>query len=278
MRCYDCPRMCGVDRESAKGFCGEKSKIRVAKIIENFMWEEPYVSGQKGTLAIFFSGCSLRCEFCQNYEISHISKGDEFSLSEFAKLLQSFDYSKFDTVDFITPTHFSSALYEALSIFKPPVPVVWNTSGYERTQTLQKLLPCVDVFLFDLKFFSAELSKRLAKAEDYFSVASEAVKFAINAKPNIIENNIMKQGVIVRHLVLPDEVKDSFKVLDFLAECGKPVISLMQQFTPTGRGEKNRKLNRLEFKSVLAHAEKLGLTQGFYQSEGCADQTFIPKF
>ncbi len=278
MKCYDCPRMCGVDRENTKGFCGEKSKIRVAKIIENFMWEEPYVSGQKGTLAIFFSGCSLRCDFCQNFEISHIGKGDEYLPTEFAELLKSFDYSKFESVDFITPTHFSSALCEALSIFKPPVPVVWNTSGYERTETLEKLSPFVDVFLFDLKFFSSELSKRLAKAGNYFSVASKAVKFAVDAKPNIIENDIMKQGVIVRHLVLPGEVKDSFKILDFLADCEKPVISLMQQFTPTGRGEKNRKLTPLEFKAVLAHAEKLGLTQGFYQTEGCADQSFIPKF
>lgn len=278
MKCFDCPRMCGVDREKAKGFCGEKSKIRVAKIIENFMWEEPYVSGKKGTLAIFFSGCNLRCEFCQNYEISHIGKGDEYSPQEFAKLLESFDYSKFDSVDFITPTHFSSGLFEALSLFKPPVPVVWNSSGYERVETLKKLSKFIDVFLFDLKFYSPELSKRLAKAENYFDCTSKAIKFAIESKPDIIENEIMKQGVIVRHLILPDEVKDSFKVLDFLAENGKPIISLMQQFTPMGRGEKNRKLNPIEFKSALAHAEKLGLDRGFYQGEGCADQTFIPKF
>lgn len=272
--------MCGVDRKTQIGFCGEGDKIRVAKVIENFMWEEPLVSGNKGTLAIFFSGCSLRCEYCQNYQISHIGKGEVYSPKQFADFLKSFDYSKYDSIDFITPTHFSSCLMSALSIFKPPVTLVWNSSGYERAETLEKLLPFVDVFLFDLKYFSSELSGRLSKAADYFEVASKAVKFvAENKKEEVDEKTgVMQEGVIVRHLVLPGEIADSFKVLDFLAEEKNVIVSLMQQFTPIGKGEKKRKLLPLEFKAVLAHAEKVGIKRGFYQEEGCADQTFIPKF
>ncbi len=270
--------MCGIDRTKATGFCREGGQIRVAKIIKNFEWEEPLVSGKKGTLAIFFSGCSLRCEFCQNYQISQIGKGDFYSPEAFAKLLKSFDYSKFDSVDFITPTHFSSLLAKALQIFKPPVPVVWNSSGYERVEVLQTLLPFVDVFLFDLKFYSPDLSKKLAKAEDYFDFASKAIIFAMQNKTDVIEDEILKQGVIVRHLVLPSEVSDSFKILDFLAKLGKPFISLMQQFTPIGKGSKNRKLYPLEFKAVLAHAQKLDFEKGYFQEEGCADEVYIPKF
>lgn len=277
-RCFDCPRMCGVQRDRSAGFCGETSKIRVAKVIENFMWEEPLVTGKKGTLAIFFSGCSLRCQFCQNFEISHIGKGDLYTPDEFAAFLKSFDYSKFDSVDFITPTHFSSSLLEALKIYKPPVPLVWNSSGYENVEILDRLKNFVDVYLFDLKFFSPKLSKRLAFAENYFEKAIKAIEFAIKAKKDRISKGVIRQGVIVRHLVLPDEIEDSFKLLDALSALGKPYISLMRQFTPTGRGEKNRVLKPIEFKAVLAHAQRLGFKKGFYQEAGCAEQSFIPRF
>ena len=277
IKCYDCPRNCCVDREKEKGFCHEGNRIRVAKVIENFMWEEPLISGKKGALAIFFSGCSLRCNYCQNYQISHIGKGESFSPEEFASFLKKFDFSKYDSLDLVTPTHFSSLLKEAFSFFKPPLPVVWNSSGYEKVEVLEKL-DFVDVFLADFKYHSKELSKRLSLAEDYFEVARQAIRFMINSRQDKVEDGVLKRGVIVRHLILPDEVRDSLAVLDEIAKMGKPILSLMRQFTPTGRGEKKRAISSLEFKTVLAHALKLGLDRGFVQDEESANDKYIPSF
>ena len=276
-KCFDCPRNCSVDREKEKGFCREGSRIRVAKVIENFMWEEPLISGKKGALAIFFSGCSLRCNYCQNFQISHIGKGESYSPEEFASFLKKFDYSKYDSLDLVTPTHFSSLLKEAFAIFKPSVPVVWNSSGYEKVETLERL-SFIDVFLVDFKYHSKELSKRLSFADDYFDVARQAISFMIKSRQDKIEDGVLKRGVIVRHLVLPDEVRDSMAVLDEIAKMGKPILSLMRQFTPTGRGEKKRKISSLEFKTVLAHALKLGFDKGFVQDEDSASDKYIPSF
>ena len=279
MICNICPRKCNIDRGRGKGFCHEGNKIRVSKIIENFCWEEPCLSGKKGTLVIFFSGCNLRCEFCQNYEISHVGKGQEYSISEFVSLLQSYDYSKLDSVDLITPTQFSVDLISALQKFKPPVPVIWNSSGYESEGTIKALAKVVDVFLVDFKFYDSALSQRLAGASDYFEVASRAVKLMSQLKTNVLKNEMMTQGVLIRHLILPGNVKDSLRVLDFIADEIKcPFVSIMSQFTPNGHGELKRKLTPLECKAVLAHAERIGLTQGYFQDLNSADDKFIPKF
>ena len=279
MKCNLCPRKCNIDRRSALGFCHESDKIRVSKVIENFCWEEPCLCQQKGALAIFFSGCNLRCEFCQNYEISHFGKGETFSSEQFAKFLSSFDYSKFDSVDLVTPTQFSAQILQALQIFKPPVPIIWNSSGYESENVISALKNVVDIFLVDFKFFDRTLSKQLAQAEDYFDVASKAILFMTNLKPNVFENEMMKSGVIIRHLILPGQVKDSLKLLDFVkANIKDPFISLMSQFTPNGHGQLRRKLTPLEYKTVVAHAEKLGLTNGYFQTLDSADDKFIPNF
>jgi len=278
MKCYDCPRLCGVEREKMKGYCGEGNKIRVSKIIENFMWEEPCISGEKGALAIFFSGCNLRCEFCQNYKISHIGGGDEYSSHEFRAFLQNFDLTKFSSIDFITPTHFSSLIYNALKDFKSPIPIVWNSGGYESVETIEKLSEFVDVFLPDFKYFSGELSQKYSKCKDYFEVASKAIMAMKKCKPNnIFNNDVLKEGVLIRHLVLPQCQRDSIKLLDFIAENIKePFVSIMGQFTPT-RGNLNRKLYPLEYKAVLAHADKLKL-EGYFQELSSANENFIPEF
>lgn len=281
MKCYDCPRMCGIDREKARGFCGENDKIKVAKIIPNFMWEEPCISGEKGCLAIFFSGCNLRCSFCQNYEISHASKGREFTPKEFASLIKSYDLSKFSCVDLITPTHFSSMIIEGLQGEKFPIPIVWNSSGYEREEIIEKLCDVVDVFLPDLKYYSPELSLKLSGAEDYFAVAIKGIMKMREKMPTNIfdEKGVLTRGVLIRHLVLPTHVRDSFRVLDKIKEGVKnPFISLMSQFTPRNEGELDRRIFPLEYKSVLAHAEKLRLTEGYMQAPDSADEDFIPKF
>ncbi len=279
MLCYDCPRNCGVDREKTTGFCRESNKIRVAKVIENFMWEEPCLTGEKGGLAIFFSGCNLRCKFCQNFEISHIGKGQVYSTQEFKKLLLSYNLERFSCIDLITPSHFSSALAEVFENLKLPIPIVWNSNGYEKVETLKRVSKFVDVFLVDLKYVSNELSKNLSCIENYFQVAEKAVKFMSQEKPNIFDGESLKQGLIIRHLVLPNNVKDSLKVLDFVKEnIDNPIISLMSQFTPTKQSPIKRKLIPLEFKAVVAYAEKCGLTQGYTQDLTSSSQDFIPKF
>lgn len=281
MKCFDCPRNCGVDREETIGFCGEKENIKIAKIIENFMWEEPCISGSKGALAIFFSGCNLRCEFCQNYEISHKSVGKEYTPSEFYALLTSFDLSKFSCIDLITPTHFSSKIIEALQDQKLPIPVVWNSSGYEKPEMIEKLAGVVDVFMPDFKYFSSELAKKYSRAEDYFNFASKSiVKMREKKNKNIFDKNgILQSGLLIRHLVLPGSVLDSIRILDFIKEnISEPFVSIMSQFTPYNSSSIKRKLYPLEYKTVVAHAEKIGLENGYIQDFDSASENFIPEF
>ena len=205
MLCFDCPRMCGVDRRKVDGFCGQGENIRVAKIIENFMWEEPCISGDKGALAIFFAGCNLRCEFCQNYKISHAKVGKEYTPEEFKKMLLEYDLSTFSSIDLITPTHFSSALEKAFKGLSLPIPVVWNSSGYENEETIERVAKFVDVFLPDLKYFDCKLSSKYSKAANYFEQASKAIKRMRKSKPNnVFDNGVLTEGVLIRHLVLPN--------------------------------------------------------------------------
>ena len=280
MLCYDCLRNCGVDRNKNLGFCREEENIRIAKIIENFKWEEPCISGKKGALAIFFSGCNLRCEFCQNFDISHKGKGDVYSSEEFRNLLENYDLSKFSCIDLITPTHFSSKIIESLQNFKSPIPIVWNSSGYEKEETIERLKNIVDVFLPDFKYYSSELSLKLSYAKDYFEVASKAIKKMRELKPkNIFNDGILQSGVLIRHLVLPGQVKDSFKILDYIKEnINDPYISLMAQFTPIKKGTLNRRIYPLEYKAVLSHAEKLNLDKGYIQDITSANENFVPEF
>ena len=222
--------MCGAERSKSKGFCGEGDKIRVAKVIENFMWEEPCISGEKGALAIFFSGCNLRCEFCQNYKISHIGGGKLYTADEFRKFLQGFDLSKFSSIDFITPSHFSSLLLEALQDFQSPIPLVWNSSGYENVDMINKLAKVVDVFLPDLKYFSDQLSGKLSKCKDYFLVASKAIiAMRENKKENIlstVEITANKKGELAYQIGNEfDKTANTKYVFDMKRIMGKSILS-----------------------------------------------------
>ena len=279
MICKDCPRQCGVDRSQKVGFCREGENVRIAKIIENFMWEEPCLTGEKGALAIFFSGCNLRCKFCQNYEISHIGKGKTYTPQEFLELLNSFDLNKFSCIDLISPTQFSSALATALKNFKSPVPIVWNSNGYERVETIRRVAEFIDIFLADLKYFDGDLAYSLSSAKDYFDYASKAIVEMAALKPNIFDGEIMKQGLVIRHLILPGQTKDSIKILDYIkANIPQPFVSIMSQFTPIPQSPIKRKLLPLEAKAVIAHAQKIGLNNGYAQDLDSANDNFIPNF
>ena len=279
MVCYDCPRNCGVNRSKSLGFCHEGEKIRVAKIIENFMWEEPCISGEKGALAIFFSGCNLKCSFCQNKAISHKGKGKIYSSDEFKKLILSYDLSRFSTIDLITPTHFSTQLAKAFEGLSLPTPVVWNSSGYEKEDTINKISSFVNVFLPDFKYYDDNLSEGLSNANNYFSITSKAISaMKLNKPQNKFKDGVLQEGVLIRHLVLPGSTKDSFKILEYIkSSIENPFISLMSQFVPFG-DQLNRKLYPLEYKSVVAHAQKLGLINGYIQEFSSANEQFVPDF
>lgn len=274
-----CPRMCNVDRRKALGFCGEKNKIRIAKVIHNFMWEEPYITKKNGTCAIFFSGCNLKCSFCQNYKISRGGVGKNYSINKFVNLLKEIDKGNEETIDLITPTHFSDYILKAFKIYRPKKKIVYNTSGYENEKTIKKLSKYVDIFLPDFKYFDSTLSKKYSNCPNYFEKASKAIKLMCELKPNIFKNNGLERGVIIRHLILPDQTKDSLKILEFIQKNIKdPIISLMSQFTPSGENKIGRKLLKLEYKIVLKKARSLGLDQGFFQEMSASDENFIPEF
>ncbi len=276
--CAVCPRGCKINRNKTVGFCNENAQIRIAKIIEHFKWEEPCITGDKGALAIFCSGCNLRCDYCQNYEISRGGVGKTYSIDEFCKLIEE-KQKDHSYIDLITPTHFSDALHLAFSKINKQIPVVWNTNSYETVQNLQKMADFVDIFLADFKYSDDKLAQKFSKCTNYHEVCLQAIKTMCNLKKDVCRGDLMQQGVIIRHLVLPDNIKNSLKVLDEIKQFfPERKLSLMSQFTPNGKSSLQRKLNPIEYKIVLAHMEKLGLTNGYFQEFSSANDCFVPKF
>lgn len=276
--CKTCPRNCHVDRTFSVGFCKENFTIRIAKIIEHFKWEEPCVTGDNGALAIFFSGCNLRCDYCQNYQISRGGVGKEYSLDEFVSLIEE-KQKTHDYIDLITPTHFSNALVQAFSKINKTIPVVWNTNSYETTQNIEKVSEFVDIFLADLKYGNNELGREFSVCENYFDYALPAIKKMCQLKPDIIQDDLMQQGVIIRHLVLPDHIDNSINVLNIIND-NFPTrkISVMSQFTPNGKSKLNRRLRPIEYKAVLTHMQSLELSNGYVQEINSASDNFVPDF
>ena len=217
MKCLLCPNECKIDKSTTKGLCGTDDKIRIAKFYLH-PFEEPIISGQKGSGTVFFCGCSLGCVFCQNYELSRNLRGKEISVLELSEIFRNLEEQGAHNINLVTPTHYSDKIIKALDIYKPNIPIVYNTHGYENIENLQKLNDYVDVFLPDVKYFSPTLSKRYTGKENYFSYASKAVEFMINSKPLIFgKDGLLKQGVIVRHLVLPQCTADTKKILEWFS-------------------------------------------------------------
>lgn len=283
MKCELCPRKCGVDRSKNVGFCGvKKLKVALSMLYE---WEEPVISCGKGSGAIFFSGCSLKCIYCQNHKISQGLEGKEISTRELAQIFKDLEKSGAANINLVTPTHFTNEIIEALEIYRPKIPIVWNTSGFEEVSTIKKISKYVDIYLTDLKYFSSKISKEFSHAENYFEKASKAIlEMRKNQPVDVVENGVMKKGVIVRHLVLPTCAKDSIEVLNWISQNlgTKTYISLMSQFTPCFKAEQNEKLRNglkpIEYKAVLSHALKLGFGNGFFQEFESASEKYIPKF
>ncbi|MBE7076576.1 MAG: radical SAM protein [Clostridiales bacterium] len=287
MICTMCPRKCNVDRNVSVGFCGEKDKIRINKIMLH-KFEEPIISGKdedKGSGAIFFVGCNLKCVFCQNGKISRNGVGIEFSSEELAEKFKELEKMGALNINLVTPTHFYKQIIEAFKIYQPKIPVVWNSSGYETKEMVEEIAQFVDIFLVDLKYMDNEIALKYSKAKDYVEVVAETIKSMRKLKPNdIIENGLMKKGVIIRHLILPTHTADSIKVLDFIHDnLGEnTIVSIMSQYTPFGdlfeHPEINRKITPLEYKRVVNHALKLNMMNCFTQDLKSANKMFTPDF
>ena len=287
MNCKTCPRACEINRAKQAGFCGQTEKVRISKVMFHH-YEEPLISGEeksKGSGAIFFTGCNLKCVFCQNYPISHKNKGKNISIKKLANIFKTLERKGALNINLVTPSHFTLQIIEALKIFKPQIPIVWNSNGYETKETIEMLKNFIDVYLVDLKYMNNDLSMKYSKANNYVENATEAIKQMKANQPNDeIENGLMKKGMIIRHLILPTHTADSIKCLDFIHnEIGKEaIVSIMSQYEPRygadNHPEINRKITPLEYKRVVNHALKLNMVNCFTQDLSSADSKYTPKF
>ena len=285
MICTLCPRMCAAERnsEEGKGYCGMGSTAVVSRVAPH-MWEEPCISGSRGCGTVFFGGCSLGCVYCQNHDISHEKKGKRMADEELAERIRALEATGVHNIAFVTGTHFVPNVLHALSIYRPQVPVVWNTGGYETGETIKMLEGAVDIYLPDLKLYSQRLGKVLCNAPDYFEKATAAIleMQRQTGEAQYDENGLMKRGTIIRHLVLPGCTGDSLKVLEWIHEnlpAATPV-SIMRQYTPmpfcTVRGL-DRRVTDSEYARVVDRAVDLGL-HALIQEKEAAEAEYIPDF
>lgn len=290
MGCNLCPRKCNADRESGiVGYCGETASIRAARASLH-MWEEPCISGKTGSGTVFFSGCPLKCVFCQNNSIATNRTGKNISEERLAEIFLELQAKGACNINLVTPTHFVPQIVTALRKAKADglsIPIVYNTGAYENVDTLRLLEGLVDIYLPDLKYFSPTLSSRYSNAPDYFTVACAAIEEMFRqAGPPVFDETtgLMKSGVIVRHLLLPACLEDSKKVMDYLYNTYKNdiYVSIMSQYTPmrhfTDMPELNRKVSRREYDSLVDYCINLGIENGFIQEEDVASDSFIPPF
>ncbi len=282
--CNNCPRMCGVDRTDKMGFCGSEFFLNVAKVMKHF-GEEPVLTGTNGSGTIFFSGCVLKCPFCQNYPISHELKGDIYTARQLEYAIYDLEQQGVHNINLVSPTQYLHLLIPVLEICKErlSIPVVYNTGGYERPEMIKRLEGLVDIYLPDLKYFDNSYGKKYSNADNYFDYTSKSIQEMLRQQPEcIIENGIMKKGVIVRHLVLPTLYKDSIKLMEWLSTLeNKPMVSIMRQYTPCYDADKYKELTRrittFEYEKVVDRCAELGL-EGFTQLKGCETLDMTPDF
>lgn len=283
--CTLCPRRCGVDRTRGQlGFCKMPGQVHAARAGVHY-WEEPVISGSFGSGAVFFSGCTLKCAFCQNYDISQENFGKPLTSAELRAAFERLIDEGVQNINLVTPTHFLPDILPALEP-KLPVPVVYNCGGYESVETLRQLEGKIDVYLPDFKYSDNALAKRLSSAPDYFETASAAIleMYRQVGKP-VLEDDEMKRGVLLRHLVLPGCVDNSLGVLDWVAEpfrSGDILFSLMSQYVPMGRAAEmppfDRRITELEYDSVLSYMMLLGIEDGYTQDFSSAERGYTPSF
>ena len=280
--------MCRADRSTASGYCKAPDGILASRAALHF-WEEPCISGTGGSGAIFFSGCTLRCCFCQNYKISRTPRGKSISSERLAEIFLELQDQGAHNINLVTATHYLPWILPALDMVKEKlhIPVVYNCGGYERLETIQALSSYVDIWLPDLKYFSSDLSRRYSQAPDYFARASAAVRQMIlqTGTPVFDDRGIMQKGVIIRHLVLPGQKEDSLQLIKWMAEElpeKQFYISLLSQYTPYEKNpdfpELNRRITSYEYQKVVDTALESGLEQGFMQKRTSAKEEYTPSF
>ena len=283
--CNLCPRGCGVSRTSRVGFCRSDKNPTVAKVMTHF-WEEPCISGKNGSGAVFFSGCNLGCIFCQNSEISHGGFGKEISVERLREIFRELEISGVNNINLVTPTHYADAVLEALEP-KPVIPVIYNCGGYESVETLKRLEGKIQIYLPDMKYSSCELAKKLSGAYDYPERAKQAIRemFRQVGPCKFDSDGILKSGLVVRHMVLPGFLENSYGVIDWFAEAfpkGEVLFSLMSQYTPPKKPlmfkQLNRRLTTLEYNRVYDYMLKKGIERGFCQERSSAKEEYTPKF
>lgn len=291
-KCNICPRECGADRSTEHlGFCRAPEDFFVAKAMIH-KWEEPCIAGENGAGTVFFSGCNLRCVFCQNCEISRGDKGEVMTDCELEGAIFSLVEEGAECIEFVTPTHYTERIAALLHRIKPRlnVPVVWNSGGYEKVESLKLLGGLVDVYLPDFKYFDGEIAKAYSSAPDYFEVATAALSEMLRqtGKPRFDEKGMLTKGTLVRHLVLPGHRADSISVLGHIAEkfgADSILLSLMSQYTPDFYADggdcqyKNlcRRVTKFEYDSVMKVADSLGF-EGYFQSADSASKKYTPDF
>ena len=287
--CKLCPRNCKIDRLNNKiGFCKATDKLKVARAALHF-WEEPCISGEKGSGTVFFSNCTLKCVFCQNNDISECSAGKEISIERLSDIFLELQHKGVLNINLVTPTHYVPQIIEGLKIAKNKglnLPIIYNSSGYENIETLRYLKGYIDVYLPDLKYFSNKYSLKYSNAKDYFNFAIKAIDEMVKQVGDIQfdKNGIIKKGVIVRHLLLPGLLFDSKKILDYLHKTydDKIYISIMNQYTPLAHVENypeiNKKISEKYYNTIIDYAISIGIQNAFIQEEGTAKESFIPAF
>ena len=284
--CNACPRNCNVDRQTAVGFCGANENIKVAKAYLH-EWEEPFISGQKGSGTVFFSHCNLKCVFCQNYKISAQGFGKYVSQDELYAIFKNLEKQGANNINLVTPSHFVSQIVPVLKKFKADsnLPVVYNCGGYESIDTLKMLEGLVDVYLPDMKYVDSRISSKYSHVADYFEKNILAVKEMKRQQPkDIFVDGLLKKGLAIRHLVMPNLVDQSKKILDWIGDnLGlDTLISLMSQYQPFYRAgefkEIDRKITAREYCRVIEYAEQKGFKNILCQESSSSDEKYVPSF
>ncbi|MBQ8227724.1 MAG: radical SAM protein [Clostridia bacterium] len=284
-KCTACPRECNINRKTDIGFCGVSDTFRIARAALHY-WEEPCISGTNGSGTVFFSGCNLKCVYCQNFELSHNAFGKDITDERLSEIFDELVSLGAHNINLVNPTHYAIRLAEMLKVKKPSVPIVYNTGGFEKNETLKMLDGIVDIYLTDLKYCDDKVSLKYSKAENYFENASSAIFEMKRQQPKDIfdSEGIMQKGVIIRNLILPGNVSQSIKALDFIADnfSNETIVSLMSQYTPCGKSEEyptiNRRISKREYNTVLDHLEGLGFENAYVQELSSAKEEYIPPF
>lgn len=290
--CDICPRQCNINREKYRGFCGQDKNIYISKVMLH-KFEEPCISGNQpcadnnpGSGAIFFSGCNLRCIYCQNYNISQQQNGKLVTTQGLISIFKQLEKAGALNINLVTPTHYTKQIIEALRIYKPQIPVIWNSSGYEKPEIIEQLHGLVDIFLIDFKYFSSNLAEELSNAKDYPKYAKQTLLTIKDMeKSNVFdESGNMKQGLIIRHLCLPNCVNDTLDIIDWIYKNlgNNTTISLMSQYVPMHNAINNSKINRklkpIEYKIAVNKITKLGFKNAYIQELSSSSAIYTPNF